>query len=101
MSDLDAWVDQLELLASTLEFKGLSVLVFGPTPIFDFEDIRECDPENRDSCSVSRAALEPMVAEVMKRLDRLDREYRNVFVFDSFAILCPNADTSCCPLPLI
>lgn len=95
VSDLDAWVDQLELLASTLEVKGMSVLVFGPTPIFDFEDIRECDPENRDSCSVSRAALEPMVAEVMKRLDRLDREYRNVFVFDSFAILCPNADTSC------
>ena len=97
MSDIGPWVDQVGLLADALEAEGLSLLVFGPTPIFDFEDIRECNVDNLDSCSVSRAALEAKVDEVMGSLYRLVREHDNVFVFDSFSILCPDADSSCYP----
>lgn len=96
-SDIGPWVDQVGLLADTLEAEGLSLLVFGPTPIFEFEDIRECNLDNLNSCSVPRAALEAKVDQVLGRLNRLVREHDNVFVFDSFSILCPDADSSCYP----
>ncbi len=94
-SDIDPWIAQVSLLADMLQKRKLSLVIIGPTPMFDFEDIRECNIDDLNSCSMSRAALETEIGLVMEKLNRLRREHENVFVFDTFSKACPENADSC------
>jgi hypothetical protein len=93
--DIDRWIEEVSLLSGTLRKRELALVVFGPAPMFSFEDIRACNVDDPNSCSVSRAALEAEIAQIMDKLHRLTREHENVFVFDTFSNVCPNFDDKC------
>ncbi len=84
---LDAWTTSLGELADSMGRRGVSVVVMGPSPIFDFDIIDAC--VLLDPCTISRARLAEQVEKVLGTL-RVTASYRrNLFVFDSFEVLCP------------
>ena len=95
MQDVDLWLAQVSLLANKLRERNLVLVVIGPTPMFDFEDIRECNVSEKHSCSVSRAALKSEIGQIEGKLKRISFEYDNVFVFDPFSKLCPDNAATC------
>mgnify|MGYP005630231161 CR=1 FL=1 len=95
--DIDRWIEEVSVLSGILRKRELAIVVFGPTPMFSFEDIRACNVDDPNSCSVSRAALEAEIAQIMEKLHRLTREHENVFVFDTFSNVCPDFDDKCYP----
>ncbi len=95
MPDIDPWIAQVAVLADLLQERKLALVVIGPTPMFAFKDIRECDIDDHNSCSMSRPALATTIGTVMEKLNRLRREHKNVFVFDTFSNVCPKNTDSC------
>jgi len=93
--DINRWVAEVSLLGSILRKRELTLVVIGPAPAFSFEDIRACNVNDLNSCSVSRATLETKVAQILEKLHRVTLEQENVFVFDTFSNVCPKIDGKC------
>jgi peptidoglycan/LPS O-acetylase OafA/YrhL len=93
--DIDRWIAEVSLLGGILKKRKLALVVIGPTPMFSFEDIRACNVDDLNSCSVSRATLETKIAQILEKLHRVALRHENVFVFDTFSSVCPKIDDSC------
>ena len=91
------WLYNVSLLAEDLAKKGVSIVITGPPPIFPYNDIRECSLDERESCSLERAAFTPLVNQVMELLNNLETSQSNVAVFNIFDSVCPADEKYCYP----
>lgn len=97
-SDVENWTTAVARLSTYLENLGVLVVLIGPPPMFQFEDIRSCDPYKIDSCSVSRNDVAPAIAKVQAQLDLVEKRHANVVVYHPFDKLCPVGNHFCSPL---
>jgi len=95
--ELRPWLFRVSLLADDLARKGVSLIITGPPPIFSYNDIRECNLEERESCKLERAAIAPLINEVMEQLTVLKTSNSNVTIFDIFESVCPAGEAYCYP----
>jgi peptidoglycan/LPS O-acetylase OafA/YrhL len=95
MKDVGAWTKRLSTLARKLDKRDLKLIVIGPIPMFRFEDVRFCNSQKVNTCSIEREGMATQVDKVMDQLDRLARKHENVFVFDPFPVLCPPESRRC------
>ena len=97
MLEIRAWLYEASRLAETLSALGAYVVITGPPPLFPFDDIRECDINDRNSCRMRRDKIAPQVEETLILLDELAAAHDNVAIFDMFEPLCPNDSDYCYP----
>lgn len=95
--DISRWIEQVSTLAKELAEREVTLILPGPPPVFNYEDIRECDLAERDACAIERAAIAPAINAVMEQLSLLEMENPNIHVFDLFAAVCPPDDLLCYP----
>jgi peptidoglycan/LPS O-acetylase OafA/YrhL len=98
LNDVAPWTEAVAKLATNLGHHGVFLVIVGPLPIFQFEDIRACDPGMADSCSFARNTLEPVIVEVRALLDSVARLHKNVTLYYPFDFLCPSDKLFCSPL---
>ena len=97
VDELRPWLYNASRLADDLDTKGVSLVITGPPPIFPFDDIRECDLDERDSCRLQRDNFAPLVDQVMEQLNGLEETTSNIAVFDIFGSVCPASERYCYP----
>lgn len=97
LNDLQPWLPRLSRFADELAEKKVSVVVTGPPPIFHYDDIRECNLDDRENCRVERAELSPLIDHVMEDLTILETNNSNIAVFNMFDIFCPPGEDYCYP----
>jgi len=97
-ADVPEWLSLVETFAVELKGVGINLLLMGPPPMFQFEDVRACHPLDLLSCGVERAQLFPVVNEVLKGMNAVANRHDNVSVFDSFSDTCPNSAPLCNPI---
>jgi peptidoglycan/LPS O-acetylase OafA/YrhL len=97
ISDVSRWIKRVQKLAQELKAKGVKLVITTPPPIFQFEDIRECDITNREFCAVKRADIAPYIAEVTAQLNTLKKANSNVIIVDLFDLTCPSGTEYCYP----
>jgi peptidoglycan/LPS O-acetylase OafA/YrhL len=95
--DVSIWIKQVAKLAVKLKAKGVTLVITAPPPIFQFEDIRQCDITNRELCAVKRADIAPYIAEVTAQLNILEKANSNVIIVDFFDLTCPSGAEYCYP----
>ena len=94
----DRWVEEVGPFAEELERIGIHLLLVGPPPMFMFEDIRACAPDDELSCSIERSKLEELTNVVHDDLSRLADRHENTEFIDIFSKLCPQASKICSPV---
>ena len=97
VDELRPWLYNASRLATRLAQQGVNVVITGPPPIFHFNDIRECNLDERSSCRLDRHMFAPVVDEVMAQLVRLADDHNNLAIFDIFDSVCPLSDSYCYP----
>jgi len=97
MADFSKWLALVDQLASELSREGIELLLVGPPPIFDFEDIRACDPLKKLNCGIERRQLAQGVERVHSMLRNTAEAHSNTRLFEVFSTLCPKVDPSCHP----
>jgi peptidoglycan/LPS O-acetylase OafA/YrhL len=99
-ADVEGWSAKLAPLAWRLRNHGLKLVVFGPPPMFAYEDVESCHFSilGFSPCAKERFAIASSVHEVLGTLERSLRGYDNAFVFDSFDPLCPGSTLTCSPI---
>ncbi len=98
LADLPAWLDEVERLASSLAQRGVTLVVAGPPPMFEYEDIGLCRSGflGGDSCDIARASIAPQLGAIYRSLGALAARHANLVVFDELSVLCPGP--TCSPL---
>jgi lysophospholipase L1-like esterase len=84
-------------LAEDLAEKGVKLVITGPPPIFPYSDIRECSLDERQVCRLERAAIAPLIDQVMEQLTQIEATHANVAVFNIFESVCPADEEYCYP----
>jgi hypothetical protein len=93
--DFYTWSERVSRLAVQLEELGVSIVIMGPPPMFQFEDIRSCDPVDVNSCVLERSQYLPYLQPVHHMLDDLAEHHQNVLWFHTFDALCPPTSRYC------
>ncbi|UWR39465.1 acyltransferase (plasmid) [Sulfitobacter sp. W074] len=91
------WIEEVGSFADELERLGIGLLLVGPPPMFMFEDIRACVPDDELSCSIDRSRLEELTDIVHRDLSRLAGRHENAEFIDIFSKLCPPTSKVCSP----
>ncbi|MCP5093776.1 MAG: acyltransferase [Gammaproteobacteria bacterium] len=91
------WLYNAGLLADDLATIGVKLVITGPPPIFPYNDIRECNLDEKESCRLRREEFAPLVYQVMELLTDLETSKENVAVFNIFDSVCPADDNYCHP----
>lgn len=86
------WAQQVIALADRVRDKGVSVVVIGPPPIFNFAAVEACSGRfwKRD-CAVDYETASSEVAAVLSIVRPVLDGDPNVLLFEPFPILCPPA----------
>lgn len=94
------WYSKLGDLALELEKKGLKLIVIGPPPIFDFNDIYNCQFSvlGFGPCNISRKKLLPSIDNIMQNLESALAGRKNAYIFNTFDVLCPQTSLNCSPI---
>jgi peptidoglycan/LPS O-acetylase OafA/YrhL len=95
--EIRPWIYNAGLLADDLATRGMHLIITGPPPIFPYNDIRECNLDERASCRLKRDDFAELVDEVTSLLVALEDSKSNVTVFNIFDSVCPAGDTYCYP----
>ncbi len=95
--EIRPWLYIVSLLAEDLDSKGVNVVLTGPPPIFPYNDIRECDLDERERCQLERAGFALHVDQVMALLMDLEASSPNVAIFNIFDTVCPASEKYCVP----
>jgi peptidoglycan/LPS O-acetylase OafA/YrhL len=100
LGGLEEWSQRLGQLAHRLESRGLKLVVFGPPPIFSYEDVRACyfSTFGISPCMEDRGALLKQVGKARKMLEDGLAGTRNAFIFDTFELFCPASELMCSPI---
>lgn len=96
--DVPEWLSLVETLATELRSEGINLLMMGPPPMFQFEDLRACNPLDPLSCGLDRTQLLPVVNEVLQGMNAVANRHDNVAVFDAFLDTCPYSTPLCSPI---
>ncbi|RYE43239.1 MAG: hypothetical protein EOP24_29280 [Hyphomicrobiales bacterium] len=99
-TDIPQWAAKAGLLAGELQRKSLKLVVFGPPPIFRYEDVQSCyfSILGLSPCVEDRAPLAKMVKYVGAEVNAGLQGHDNAFFFDSFGHLCPPSERFCRPI---
>ncbi|HEX4594115.1 MAG TPA: acyltransferase family protein [Bryobacteraceae bacterium] len=99
LDTLDSWYADVEKLAESLALKKVQLVIVGPPPIFEFDNIGVCrSPSGGNNvCGVPRAPLAAKIGVVQNSLESLASRCHNVHVYEPFSVLCPEQDTMCVP----
>ncbi len=95
--ELRPWLYNASRLANDLEQQGVKLVITGPPPLFHYDDIRECNLDEKESCRVERDELEPLIDRVMEQLTELETSSTNVAIFNIFDSVCPPSENYCYP----
>jgi len=95
VGELRPWLYNVSRLAEDLASKEVSLVITGPPPIFPYDDIRECNLDEKESCRLERRAFAPLVDQVMELLTDLETRNGNIAVFDIFNSVCPADEEYC------
>jgi peptidoglycan/LPS O-acetylase OafA/YrhL len=100
MAGLDAWMVSLKALAQELQTRQMHLVVVGPPPMFDFDNITFClrKLSGPAACNLERAAAVRRVDLVHQLLEQSLAGQANAHVFRSFDVLCPASQEVCSPL---
>lgn len=96
--DLDAWYAKIDLFAEELAQEGIDLVLVGPSPMFRFEDLRACNPQEITSCAFERHEQQKLVEDILKPMNALATKHKNIAVLDIFEIACPAIAPLCSPL---
>ena len=97
VDELRPWLYNVSLLADDLAEKEVGLVITWPPPIFPFNDIRECNLDEKERCRLERAAFVPLVDQVMELLGELETNKGNIAIFDIFEAVCPPGEEYCYP----
>lgn len=97
MKELRPWLYLASRLADDLARKDVGVIITGPPPMFQYDDIRECSLDESKSCRIARDEIAPLIEQVMSLLNELEADNDNVAVFDMFEPACPAGEQYCYP----
>lgn len=97
LPDVPDWLTLVNELAEDLNSEGIQLLLIGPPPMFQFEDIRACLPFSELGCGVKRDSLVQSIEKVHSMLRETAGEHANVQVFETFSRLCPKHESICSP----
>lgn len=99
-ADLVTWAAELKVLAKQLAARQMSLVVVGPPPMFDFEDVVVClrSVFASASCELDRNGLAKSVGQVEGLLEQQLSGEPNAHVFSSFSVLCPPTLAQCSPV---
>ena len=100
VDDLQTWISDVTNLSADLSPQGVSVVVMGPPPIFEFPDINTCVSSffGDSSCERSRSSISAEIEDVYRQLEQAEKSNENLYVFNQFDILCPKSNLNCTPL---
>ncbi|MCD2450821.1 acyltransferase [Methylicorpusculum oleiharenae] len=98
-ADVSPWIDKIPVLANEMSLKGVNVVIFGPPPLFKFEDIGICKSQllGYSSCDVDRDSISAEIEDVQQILKRVAENKSNIYIFNLFDLLCPKSNTRCSP----
>lgn len=97
IEELRPWLYNVSRLADDLAAKGMWLVITGPPPIFPYDDIRECNLDERDSCRLRRNDMAPLIDEIMDQLGTLEASRENIAIFNIFDSVCPAGYEYCYP----
>jgi peptidoglycan/LPS O-acetylase OafA/YrhL len=97
IEELRPWLYNVSRLADDLAAKGMRLVITGPPPIFPYDDIRECNLDERASCRLRRDDMVPLIDEVMDQLGALAASRENIAIFNIFDSVCPAGYEYCYP----
>lgn len=97
--ELNAWVKLVDSFLATARKRDLKVVIMGPSPVFEFANIRTCRPRglHKSSCDIEREGLAKAIAPINAVLADVAARHEDVKFIDQFDLLCPPASTSCSP----
>lgn len=98
--DPPGWSEDVALLAAQLRSKNVNLVVMGPLPIFSFLSVKECSVSQgkKKPCLIERSLIEQGINAVYRSLYKLAERSDNMYVFNSFEILCPIDMAMCSPI---
>lgn len=81
---LPGWDEEVVRLAELLDKKGVNLVIFGPPPIFTFDNIKKCKLYGfgNTSCDIQRDSLVDSISSVYSSLKNIEKKASNVFVFN-------------------
>ncbi len=94
------WYEELPPLAEQLSQLGAYLVIAGPPPIFQYEDIRTCKINaisHASLCEIDRWKIAPEIDAVYNRLQQQAVKTDNLFIFNQFELLCPHSKSKCSP----
>jgi peptidoglycan/LPS O-acetylase OafA/YrhL len=96
-SDVDEWIDGVRGLSNNMAKRNVSVLAFGPVPMFNFDTRRNCFWKimGHDDCTFERAPQFKVVNSVLEKLAAASTKSENLKIFDPFSVLCPATEKTC------
>ncbi len=103
-NDLIQWGNYLLALSDDLASNGVSLVVFGPPPIFNVDTIDRCRSSIwlrvNAECSILRSRIFPSISLAHQYLQELAESSENAIrVFEPFPYLCPSSDKQCSMSP--
>ncbi len=90
------WSAEAVKLAEQLADRKVNLVVFGPPPMFHFNTLLSCW-RARSVCEIDRIAAAKRIEPVQHILRNLALKSNNIYIFDSFAKLCPAGAVTCSP----
>lgn len=105
----EEWVGKVEVLASNVERKGVSIVIFSPLPVLSGPNppipLEACSPQwfrpfgYHPGCpqnlTVDRNAAYTSSLRSIDALRRLATKHKNIFVYDPFPAICPPWKSTC------
>jgi hypothetical protein len=95
-ANLNLWLEEVERLNAFLIQKQASLFIFGPPPIFTFNNIESCSSAF-GNCEITRSDMARKLEQSYEMLNQLQNDNKNTFIVDSFSILCPIYQKNCSP----
>ena len=90
------WSVEAVKLAEQLAARKVNLVVFGPPPMFHFNTLLSCW-RARSICEIDRIAAAKRIEPVQQILSDVALKSNNIYIFDSFAKLCPAGAVACSP----
>lgn len=97
--DPPGWREDLLALARNLAGQGVHLVVVGPLPIFEFDDITGCRVSfgTRGPCDIDRDRIAGNIDKVHRWFDELRSVEKSIHLFRPFDILCVEGRKQCTP----
>jgi peptidoglycan/LPS O-acetylase OafA/YrhL len=97
--EIAQWAEKANLLADQLNKRNLKLVVFGPPPIFHYQDVDSCNFLffGLNPCAEDRASLSKKIDHVIATLNKGLQGRDNAFVFNPFNHMCPETLKYCFP----